>query len=159
MQTSSLVARERAIELARSWKGTPYVMRGRVKGAGVDCGTLLLEYLIEIGAAEREDIPLYAGDWFCHTTDERYMRHLLKYARKIVEGICCGTPDAAPGNLILFKSHHNADLFIHGAIVLNWPRVLHAEYCGVHESTATSHTLMAFKPFAIFDPWSNGSNA
>lgn len=148
-------AREQAVEIARSWIGTPYVLRGRVKGAGVDCGTLLLEYLVEIGAAPADEIlPLYASDWFCHTRDQRYMLHLMKFAAQIAEGICRGSVNPEAGNLILFKHTHKSEIYTHGAIALpNWPRVIHAEYSGVHESTATSHTLMAFKPMAIFDPW------
>ena len=39
-----MVTRERAVEIALAWKGTPYADRGRVRGAGCDCGTLLAEY-------------------------------------------------------------------------------------------------------------------
>lgn len=153
MAIAAVCARERAVDIARSWSDTPYKLRGRIKGVGVDCGTFLAEYLIEIGAAEREELPFYTSDWFCHTSDQRYLRYLLKYAAKIAEGVCRGTLDAEPGNLILFKHTHASELYTHGAIVTAWPRVLHAEYSGVHESTATAHTLMAFKPYAIFDPF------
>ena len=41
-----LKARPEAVAIARSWIRTPYVMGGRIKGAGCDCATLLSEYLI-----------------------------------------------------------------------------------------------------------------
>jgi cell wall-associated NlpC family hydrolase len=158
METAATVTREQAVEIARSWKGTPYVLRGRVKGAGADCATFLLEYLVEIGAAPANAmLPLYTSDWFCHSSDQRYMRNLMKYAAQIAEGICRGAVDAQPGNLILFKHTHDSENYTHGAVVLKWPRVLHQEYSGVHETTATAHTLMAFRPYAVFDPF--GSNA
>jgi cell wall-associated NlpC family hydrolase len=146
------MTRAEAVAIARSWRGTPYVLQARVKGAGCDCATLLAEYLIEIGAADREDLGVYSHDWFCHAQDERYMLRLLRYSRKTAETICRGTPDAAPGNLVLFRVV-GSRLFNHGAIVTEWPRGMHAVHPGVVESNLTTHHLTGYHEMAIFDPF------
>jgi cell wall-associated NlpC family hydrolase len=144
--------REEAVQGARAWKGTPYVMRGRLRGAGCDCATFLAEYLIEIGAVADVDVPLYAGDWFHHSTDERYLRSIVKYAVQTAEGVCAGTLAALPGNLILFRSV-GSKFFNHGAVIVQWPRILHSVLGGVAEANAVQHPLTAFRSYAIFDPW------
>ena len=67
---------------ARSWKGTPYELHGRVKGEGADCGTYLAEVLIASELVTREEmdrlfeeIGFYGHDWFCHSTSDprRYL--------------------------------------------------------------------------------------
>jgi len=149
----TLLTRAEAVAAALSWKGTPYVTRGRLKGAGCDCGTLLAEYLIEIGAVPEIELPYYRQDWFCHTSDQIYARHLMKYAAEIAGGICCGDAQSQPGNIVLFRAV-GSERFNHGAIVVRWPRIVHAVYSGVTESDATQHALTGFKAYALFDPWS-----
>ena len=149
------MTREEAVAIARRWKGTPYVLQGRIRGAGCDCATFLAEYLIEIGTATRdelEQIGLYSHDWFCHTSHERYLLRLMRYARKTADTVCRGTLHAEPGNLVLFRTA-NSRVFNHGAIVTEWPRGLHAVDPRVIESNLTGHPLTAFREMAIFDPF------
>jgi cell wall-associated NlpC family hydrolase len=152
------MTRPEAVSVARSWKGTPYVLQARIKGAGCDCGTLLAEYLIEITAARRadlEDLGVYSHDWFCHASSERYLLRLVRHARKTAETICRGTPDAQPGNIVLFRTV-GSRFFNHGAIVTAWPLGMHAIHPQVTESNLLSHHLTGFHEMAIFDPF--GSN-
>jgi cell wall-associated NlpC family hydrolase len=152
---ATVVSREDAVKAARSWIGTPRVLRGRVKGAGVDCGTLIAEYLIEIGAATRqelEDLGFYTDDWFCHATNERYLLHLIRYAHKVLEGRCRGTVEVEPGSLILFRVV-GSKYFNHGGILTHWPFMVHAEYPVVKERNCVTHHLTGFTEFAVFDPW------
>jgi cell wall-associated NlpC family hydrolase len=146
------ISREIAVAIARSWKGTPYVLGGRIKGAGCDCATLLAEYLIEIGGATRAELGIYSHDWFQHATEERYKLSTLRHARLTMEGICRGTPDAKPGNLVLFRVA-GSRLYNHGAIITAWPRVVHAYDSVVAETDATKHALTGFSEMAIFDPF------
>lgn len=144
-----------AVACARSWKSTPYVLRGRIKGAGCDCATFLAEYLLEIGAAqpsELEDIGFYSSDWWCHTSDERYLRNLMRFGKLVAEVICRPGEKAQPGDLVLFKVV-GSRVYNHGAIVTAWPRGIHAEASGVSEVDLTAHRLTAYRTMDIFDPF------
>lgn len=146
--------RSRAVALARSWIGTPYVLGGRVRGAGCDCATLLAEYLIAIGAAsaaELEDLGFYSHDWFCHASSERYLLRLMRYARAAAETVCRAGVDARPGALVLFRVA-GSKRFNHGAIVTRWPFGVHAVDPRVKESDLTQHYLTAFRVMEVFDP-------
>ncbi len=153
METAaSAISRDDAVKIARSWIGTPYVLGGRVKGAGTDCATCLAEYLLECGFAEREDLGVYSHDWFCHAPDERYMLRLIRHARKTLEGRCRGTVEASPGDLILFKVARSR-LFNHGGIVTRWPFMVHAANPVVKEQNCVTHWMTGYTEFAVFDPW------
>lgn len=148
----TMLSREEAVAAALTWKGTPYVLRGRVKGAGCDCATLLLEYLLEIGATDAADVPSYTADWFHHAKEERYLSGILRHAVKVAEGTCAASIAAEAGNLVLFQSMRGG-YFNHGAIVLRWPKILHATATGVKEVNATLNVLTANRRYALFDPW------
>jgi NlpC/P60 family putative phage cell wall peptidase len=147
-----MLARDEAVRVARTWIGTPYVKGARVQGAGCDCATLLAEYLIEIGASEREDLGVYSHDWFCHSAEECYMYALMRHATRTLETVARGVPQAKPGDLLLFRVAKSR-VYNHGAIVTSWPRMIHAAPAGVAEATATTHPLTAHMQMAIFDPW------
>ncbi len=108
--------RRRVVEEALSWQRTPYHHMGRVKGAGVDCLTLLACTFENAGLLPRIDIPHYPKDWMHHRDAERYLEGLLQYAVEID-----GPP--LPGDIVLWKFGR---CFSHGAIVVEWPIVVHA---------------------------------
>ena len=112
------IAFERAavVRCAREWLRTPYHHRGRVKSAGVDCAMLLAEVYAEAGLVEHLDIPHYPPDWHLHRDAERYLGVLLNHAVEIA-----GPP--APGDIALWRFGR---CFSHGAIVIEWPVVIHA---------------------------------
>lgn len=147
------ISREDAVSIARSWLNTPYVLGGRIKGAGCDCASIIAEYLIESGFSEREDLGLYSHDWFCHASSERYMLRLIRHAPKTLDTICRGGIAAEPGTLALFRCV-GSRLFNHGGIVTKWPMMIHAMADGVKESNATQHFLTSHMEMSIFDPWS-----
>ena len=144
-----------AVEIARSYLGTPYILGGRLKGAGLDCATLLGLYLIEIGVVDDslwERVGLYSHDWFQHAGRERYLRALLELGQLTSEFVCRSDAPARPGDLVLFRvvrSH----LFNHGAIVTAWPHGIHAQAEGVREVNLAAHRLTAYKPMDVFDPF------
>jgi cell wall-associated NlpC family hydrolase len=144
--------RSDAVAIARTWLKTPYVLGGRIKGAGCDCATFLAEYLIECGFAERDSLGVYSHDWFCHTRDERYMLRLIRHAPRTLSATCIGTIAAEPGSLALFKVA-GSRVFNHGGIITKWPMILHATQDGVKESDATKYFLTSHRELAIFDPW------
>ncbi|HEY3919460.1 MAG TPA: hypothetical protein VGL83_16850 [Stellaceae bacterium] len=157
----SCEASERAavIAEARAWLGTPYHHMGRVKGAGVDCATLLAEVYARAGVIPPVAIPYYPPDWHLHRDAERYLGFVLEHAQEIRGGAQADAPDnrssrlspegsraksawsgtskssgreplceakPKPADIALWKFGR---CFSHGAIVLDWPLVIHA-YAG-----------------------------
>ena len=116
MQLIEFKERQKVVAVAKSFLGTPYHPSGRKKGIGVDCLTLLSEVYIEAGLIENINIPHYAPDFFKHKGTELYLQGLLKYTREIE------TP-AQPGDIVLWKYGR---CFSHGAIVVNWPHIIHS---------------------------------
>jgi len=112
--------RARVVAVAHSWLGTPYHTGARLKGAGVDCLTLLAEVFAEAGLIARPDIPHYPQDWHLHRNAERYLEGLLKYTAEI-------HTEPQPGDIVLWRFGR---CFSHGAIVVKWPVIIHS-YVGV----------------------------
>ena len=108
--------RDKVVEVAMGWLRTPYIHMGRVKGAGADCLTLLAEVFHEAGLIPKIEIEFYPKDWMHHRDAERYLEGLLNYAHEIE-----GPPQ--PGDIALWKFGR---CFSHGAIVVNWPTIIHA---------------------------------
>lgn len=107
--------RERVVEIARSWIGTRYHHRGRIKGAGVDCAQLLIEVYAEAGLIERFDTGEYPMDWALHRDEERFIGWLARYAVQ--------TPCALPGDVLVFRYGRT---FSHGAIVVSDTLMIHS---------------------------------
>lgn len=151
-----MISRAEAPAIARSYIGTPYVLGGRLKGAGCDCATLLGMYLVEIGAVDEAElwasVGLYSHDWFLHTSRERYLRQLTRLASLTAEFVCRVDAPAKSGDLVIFRAVRSK-VFNHGAIVTGWPHGVHACPDGVREVNLTAHRLTAFKPMDVFDPF------
>jgi NlpC/P60 family putative phage cell wall peptidase len=138
------IKRRAVINEAESWIGTPFHHAARVKGAGIDCLMLLAEVYERAGAAGHIDPPFYVPDWHLHRDAERYMEGLLRYATPI------DSPE--PGDIALFRFGRT---FSHGAIVTEWPRLVHAYWSiGVVWGDARlfpldSRPVRFFTPFAV----------
>lgn len=105
--------------IALSWIGTPYHHMGRVKGAGVDCAMFPLEVYREAGLIGEVEFPYYPHDWMLHRSEEIFLRIVEKYACEEK------TRHAAslPGDFVIYKFGR---CFAHGAIVIDWPLIVHA---------------------------------
>ena len=150
-----MMDRAQAVAAARSFIGTPYVLGGRKRGAGVDCATLLALYLIEIGAETEEiwkGLKLYRGDWFLHSQNELYLAGLMRFGYQTSLAIARADAQAEPGDLALFRSVRSRH-FNHGAIVTSWPYGIHAAVGGVREINLTADRLTAYREMEIFDPF------
>ena len=115
--------RRQVVEEALSWIGTPYVSNGAVKGrrGGVDCARFPLAVYQAVGLVPRDfDPPHYSPQWHIHRSEEKYMAAVLGFAHEVAP-----PPERAPlpGDFVLFKI---ALAFAHGAIVVEWPRIIHA---------------------------------
>lgn len=107
------------VAIARSWIGTPYRHRGRIKGVGCDCAMLAAEVYAEAGLIPPQVIEDYPPDWHLHRDAERYMGHVLRYAAPIE------ARDAGAGDLVLFQFGR---AFAHGGLLTEagWPHIIHA---------------------------------
>jgi NlpC/P60 family putative phage cell wall peptidase len=138
-------ARAAVVAEALTWIGTPFHHAARVKGAGVDCLMLLAEVYERAGVAPHVNPPFYVPDWHMHRDAERYLEGLLGYAWPID-----GPPQ--PADIALFRFGR---VFSHGAIVVEWPRLVHAYWAiGVVWGDATLHPLKG-REVRFFTPFSS----
>ena len=135
--------RAAVVEEAESWIGTPFHHAARIKGAGVDCLMLLAEVYERAGVAPHIDPPFYVPDWHLHRDAERYLEGLTRYASEIPF-------PPQPGDIALFRFGRT---FSHGAIVTDWPRLVHAYWSiGVVHGDATRYPLDC-RPVRFFTPF------
>lgn len=83
-------------KIALSYVGTPHINGGNVKGAGLDCCTLMAHIIRDQYGKE---IPIefnYTGDWFCKADCEE---KLLPYLEEYFEPV----QDLKEGDLISYK--------------------------------------------------------
>lgn len=107
--------RQAVVDEARSWLRTPYHHQGFVKSAGVDCAFLLSKVYHACGLLPDIDPRPYPPDWHLHRSDERYLGWVERYATPVQV--------ACPGDAALFRFGR---CISHGAIVIEWPIVIHA---------------------------------
>jgi len=137
--------RQRVVAEAATWLRTPYHHMGRIKHGGTDCLMLLAEVYEAVGVIPHVDVPFYPPDWNLHRDAERYLQGLMRYAREID-----GPPQS--GDVAVFKFGR---CFAHGAIILSWPRLIHAWFnAGVVFGDAgkpplTGREVRFFDPFPI----------
>jgi len=116
MSTKPSEARTAIVTEARAWLGTPYHHMAKVKGQGVDCLTLLIGVYENVGLIPATSVEYYPIDWNLHRDAERYREGVRRFAHEIP-----GPP--LPGDVVLWKFGR---CFSHGAIVIEWPQVIHA---------------------------------
>lgn len=118
--------RQRVVEIARTWIGTPYLSNAMVRGAGVDCAMLLIGVYREAGLLPDDLDPRpYPPQWHLHQGEERYKNIVERFAKEVA-----APPERIPlpGDVVLFKIGR---LFAHGGIVSNWPKIIHARAPGM----------------------------
>jgi NlpC/P60 family putative phage cell wall peptidase len=91
---------------ARRWIGTPYHNCADVRGAGVDCGMLIVRVFVDTGLCAPFDPRPYAPDWHCHRSDERYLGFVFDH--------CTEIEVAEPGDVVVFRYGR---CYSHGGIV------------------------------------------
>ncbi len=90
--------RERVLDIAARWIGTPYRHQASREGVGCDCLGLVRGIWREIYGAEPEVPPPYAPDWAERSGEERLMKAALRHF-----GPSVAWADAMPGDLLLFR--------------------------------------------------------
>lgn len=91
---------------ARSWIKTPYHHAADVKGAGADCGMLLVRVFVDTGLCEPFDPRPYAPDWMLHRSEERYLGFIFDRTKEVARPM--------PGDVMVFRQGR---CYSHGGIV------------------------------------------
>ena len=144
--------RQAVIKEAVSWAGTPYHLGSRLKSIGCDCATFILQVMINAGVFTEERLGIYSQDWWCHTSEDKYLMHVLRHARRVCKTICYRSTKIEPGNIILVKTN-NSRVFNHGAIVLDYPMAIHAMPPAVMPVLLSGGQPWSFKEIEVFNPY------
>jgi len=102
---------------AKTWLGTPWHHRGRLKGVGVDCAQFVIGAYVGAGVIADIETGEYPRDWHVHKDIERFVPFVLRIAREI------DVAAVQPADLLVYKIGH---VYSHGALVLDWPLGIHA---------------------------------
>jgi cell wall-associated NlpC family hydrolase len=125
-EASSQELRARIVAIAREWIGTPHHHMARVKGAGVDCAMFPLEVYREAGVIGEIEIPFYPPDWMLHRSEEIFLGIVERYARELnapAAPLPTARGSVQAGDFVIYRFGR---CFSHGAIVTEWPTVIHA---------------------------------
>lgn len=127
--------RARVVEVARTYIGTPYIHHGTIRGAGVDCATVLALTYAEAGMVPQVILPAYSPQWHLHRDEQKYTAFIASLARETERR------PPLPGDIIVWKFHR---AFAHGGIVTDWPHVIHAFIArGCYEDDALANQMLA----------------
>lgn len=99
--------RQAVVAAARSYIGTPYHHHGKIKGVGVDCGTLLTLVFAEAGVRDSIELGQYSTQWHLHRGEPIY-EDTVKAAG------CHEVEEPKLGDIVLYKIGRQ---FAHGGIV------------------------------------------
>lgn len=99
---------------ARTWIGTPYMHKGRVKGVGVDCGGLIYELFSPLLALPPFPHD-YAPDWAVHQRQELYLDFIMPFVEEVKKPV--------PGGIILVQYGRNMS---HAALCTSRGTFIHA---------------------------------
>lgn len=110
-------ARANVVREAKEWLRTPYKVGGRLKGIGVDCGTLLAEVYERAGVVPHVELNAYRGDEHLHSPEQVYLAIIMQFAHEIKVG------KQKAGDVALWKFGQRLS---HSGIIVEWPIIIHA---------------------------------
>lgn len=152
MKTNEEVAKERfaVIEETRTWINTPFHHNAWIKGAGVDCVNIGVVYEPVLNIKFEKCI--YSPQWHLHVNEneeieEKYINYLLSHG--FVE---ITQEEIQPADVVVSKLGR---VFCHGAIIVDWPKVIQAESAPrgagkVIEVDATANCFLANRKLRFF---------
>jgi cell wall-associated NlpC family hydrolase len=139
--------RERVIEIAETWIGTPFEFGQRCKGAGVDCAHFIAAVYEEAGVFAAPDWGFFGRDWEKNTSQEHYMFKLLRHAAQLPTGTV-----GQPGDVVMARV--NARIFNQSGIVAPDGWIIQAyPGRGVCRAKLDLDPMWAGWDKAYFDPW------
>lgn len=131
-----------------TWQRTPYVPEGRVKGAGTDCGLLILQSFENVGLLPHIDIPHYPIDIACNCSTPMYLNKIKEYCTEISE-------EPLPGDILVYKFSGSL-VPHHASVVLNKEYVIHALVrIGVTQSNRRGYEKHRIATYR-FNRWMSG---
>ncbi len=115
MNVDIVSERQRVLDEAHSWIGTPYHHAARKKGVGVDCAQLLIAVYQNAGIHRFSEPEAYPPDWMTHRNDSRFLAWISDWC------ITVETPEA--GDVALFRYGRGPS---HGAIMIDKRYMIHS---------------------------------
>ena len=117
MQLSNLEIDQRAavVKEACAWLRTPYRHQADIKGAGCDCGMLLVRVFVDTGMVPAFDPRPYSNDWYLHRSEEKYLGFVFDRIAEVEQPLF--------GDVVVFR---HGRTFSHGGVVVAWPMIVHA---------------------------------
>ena len=115
----SALSREKIVEEARTWLGTPYRHQASVRGVGADCLGLVRGVWRGLLGTEPERPPAYNPHWAELTGEDT----LIKAARRHMTEVAVG--GTKPGDVLLFRMALGAPAK-HVAILTAAQQIIHA---------------------------------
>lgn len=147
MDDRERLQREDVVKEARSFVGTPYHSRARIKGVGVDCVQIIAAVYEACGVLPPIDVGKYSDQWHLHSAVPLYEEGVKANGGKEIEA-----PQA--GDLVLY---FQGKQFAHGAIVtVAAPlRIVHAFAPSrrVVEGDETEFGVLVREKKKFFTPW------
>lgn len=119
--TDVMELRQKVVDEAKEWLGTSFHHMARVKGAGVDCGQLLLEVYHRCGCMPYVNPGYYPPDFHRHQDLEWYAAILREHCEEF-DG-----QEVLPADIVLFRMR-DAKVYSHGGIVTDYPWIIHAAF-------------------------------
>ena len=142
--------RQVVVAEARRWIGTRYHPGADVRGAGVDCGMLIVRIFVDLGLCPAFDPRPYPQDWHLHRADERYLGFVTTHCGEVAA--------ASPGDICVFRFGR---CYAHGGIVTSTSplTLVHAfspAGCVLEEAVAANSTLSgSVRRPRFFSLWAN----
>jgi cell wall-associated NlpC family hydrolase len=137
--------RRLVIKEALTWLGTNFHHEGMVKGAGVDCGMLLVAVYRAVHVIPEFTIEHYAYQWHLHRTEEKYLDYLRQFALEIPEG------EQQAADVVIWKLGRT---YSHAAIITDWPGIIHSAVgFGVVLDHAENNLRLRAHERKFFSPW------
>ena len=117
--------RSALVDAAKAWLGTPYHHRAAVKGAGADCALFPVAVYKECGILPAAyEPPEYSSQWHLHRSEEVYVQEIEKFCGELcAEAGQMAAPPPQPADFMVVQFGRT---YSHGAIVLDWPMVIHS---------------------------------
>jgi cell wall-associated NlpC family hydrolase len=146
--------RAAVVAAARKWILTPYHNCADVRGAGVDCGMLIVRVFVDLGLVPPFDPRPYDPDWMLHRDDEKYLGFFTERCTRVAA--------PRPGDLVLFRYGRS---YSHGGIVtgIDPVTIVHAYHdagCVIEEGLAQNPALTDPKRRpAYFSVWTKKAAA
>jgi len=111
--------RDRVIEEAKEWIGTPHRHYEIKKGLGCDCGLFIIGVYANLGLIKEERPKFYPEDWAMHKpVGEMFESIVQKYCIEICKD------EVKPGDLILYKF---GKCLSHSSLAMEDDMIIHSE--------------------------------